>query len=170
MAAILLNRHSHRFDSSFLRLSLQFVDRWRDLRISWTHETARHWPWIGLLLKIALVSAAALAASLVRRLSPYAGGSGIPHIEAVANCELPPVPLSLVPVKFFGGLLAIGGGLALGREGPSVQMGADIGAFVGKKLHLPESHCVALLAACGGAGIATAFNAPIAAPFLSLRN
>jgi CIC family chloride channel protein len=65
-------------------------------------------------------------------------------------------------VKFVGGLLAIGGGLALGREGPSVQMGANIGMFLGKKLRLSQSDCMALMAACGGAGIATAFNAPIA--------
>ncbi len=148
---------------AFFRLSLQFVDRLRDLWISWLHVRAHDWPSVGLLLTIALVAgAAALAASLVRQLSPYAAGSGIPHVEAVAKGELPPAPLILVPVKFIGGLLAIGSGLALGREGPSVQMGADIGAFIGKKLHLPESDCIALLAACGGAGIATAFNAPIA--------
>lgn len=99
---------------------------------------------------------------LVRRFSPYAVGSGIPHVEATTRSELPPAPLRLVPVKFIGGLLAIGSGLALGREGPSVQVGADIGAFVGKKLGLSTSDCIALLAACGGAGIATAFNASLA--------
>jgi CIC family chloride channel protein len=124
---------------------------------------AHSWPFGGLLLTVTVVAAAAMvAASMVRRFSPYAAGSGIPHVEAVAKGELPPAPLSLIPVKFIGGLLAIGGGLALGREGPSVQMGADIGAFLGKKLHLPDSDVIALLAACGGAGIATAFNAPIA--------
>ncbi len=117
----------------------------------------------GLFLGIASVAAAsAIAASLVRRFSPYAAGSGIPHVEAVAKGQLAPAPLSLIPVKFIGGLLAIGSGLALGREGPSVQMGADIGVFLGGKLRLSKSDCMALLSACGGAGIATAFNAPIA--------
>jgi CIC family chloride channel protein len=79
----------------------------------------------GLLLVItASAASTAVAAWLVRRYSPHASGSGIPHVEAVVRGELPQVPYRLIPVKFFGGLLAIGSGLALGREGPSVQMGA----------------------------------------------
>jgi chloride channel protein, CIC family len=57
---------------------------------------------------------------MVRRFSPQASGSGIPHVEAVLREEIPPAPYGLAPVKFVGGLLAIGSGLALGREGPSV--------------------------------------------------
>lgn len=141
------------------RLTLEHVELWRDAWITRAHA----WGVPGLLLTVAAVSAASgLAAWLVRRFSPYAAGSGIPHVEAVAKGELPPAPFTLVPVKFVGGLLAIGGGLALGREGPSVQMGADMGVFVGERLRLPQSDCMALLAACGGAGLATAFNAPIA--------
>jgi chloride channel protein, CIC family len=83
-------------------------------------------------------------------------------VEAVAKKELPLAPFSLVPVKFLGGWLAIGGGLALGREGPSVQIGASLGTYSGETCRLSESDCIALLAAGGGAGLATAFNAPIA--------
>jgi CIC family chloride channel protein len=141
------------------RLAIRRADLLRDILIAHAHG----WAVPGFLLIIgAIGGAAALAAWMVQRFSPYAAGSGIPHVEAVAKRELPPAPLSLLPVKFVGGVLAIGGGLVLGREGPSVQMGADIGAFVGAKLRLSEADCVALLAACGGAGIATAFNAPIA--------
>ncbi len=141
------------------RLALQQTDAWRDALIVRAHA----WPVTGFLLTVTVIaSASSVAAALVRRLSPYAAGSGIPHVESVARGELPPAPFILVPVKFVGGLLAIGSGLALGREGPSVQMGASIGIFIANLFHLPESDCVALLAACGGAGIATAFNAPIA--------
>ena len=77
-------------------------------------------------------AAVAFAAWLVRRFSPYASGSGIPHVEAVLTEEVPPAPPRLISVKFFGGVSAIGAGLALGREGPSVQMGAAIAHIVGQ--------------------------------------
>src|SRR5262245_10667455 len=64
-------------------------------------------------------------------------------------------------VKFCGGVLAIGSGLALGREGPSVQMGASVAHLVGK-VRREWLDCRVLLAAGAGAGLATAFNAPMA--------
>jgi CIC family chloride channel protein len=80
----------------------------------------------------------------------------------VLNGELPPAPFRLIPVKFFGGLLAIGTGLALGREGPSVQMGASLAHLVGVVFRRDWPDSRVLLAAGAGAGLATAFNAPIA--------
>jgi CIC family chloride channel protein len=68
----------------------------------------------------------------------------------------------LIPVKFLGGLLAIGAGLALGREGPNVQMGASLAHLVGRLFRRPWPDCRELIAAGAGAGLATAFNAPIA--------
>ena len=108
------------------------------------------------------MTAAAIAAWLVRRFSPQAAGSGIPHVEAVLNNELPPASFWLVPVKFVGGVLAIASGLALGREGPSVQMGAGIAFLLGRIFRRTFSDCQVLLAAGAGAGLAAAFNAPIA--------
>jgi CIC family chloride channel protein len=79
----------------------------------------------------------------------------------VLHEELPPSPFWLLPVKFFGGLLAIGAGLALGREGPSVQMGATLSHLLGDWFRRTGPDCRILLAAGAGAGLATAFNAPI---------
>jgi CIC family chloride channel protein len=141
------------------RLMLQRADRWRDAAIA----RAQGANVMGLLLIVAVCAAAtAVAAWLVRRFAPFASGSGIPHVEAVLQEELPEVPYRLIPVKFVGGLLAIGSGLALGREGPSVQMGATISHFLGMifRRNLPD--CLVLLAAGAGSGLATAFNAPIA--------
>jgi CIC family chloride channel protein len=59
-------------------------------------------------------------------------------------------------------LLAIGSGLALGREGPSVQMGASLGYLLGGSFRRNEPDCRLLLAAGAGAGLSVAFNAPIA--------
>src|SRR5207253_6733184 len=81
----------------------------------------------------------------------------------------PPAPLILVPVKFVGGVLAIGAGLALGREGPSVQMGASLAHLVGTVFRRSWPDCRVLLAAGAGAGLATAFNAPIAGAIFVLE-
>ncbi|HSE84681.1 MAG TPA: H(+)/Cl(-) exchange transporter ClcA [Candidatus Binatia bacterium] len=140
------------------RLLLDQADRLRDALIAWANGEML----MGSLLVIATCAGATgVAAWLVRRFSPQAEGSGIPHVEAVLHGELPPAPYRLIPVKFFGGLLAIGSGLALGREGPSVQMGATIAHLLGKLFHRNDDDCKVLLAAGAGAGLATAFNAPI---------
>ncbi|MBV8506748.1 MAG: H(+)/Cl(-) exchange transporter ClcA [Alphaproteobacteria bacterium] len=141
------------------RLALHAADRFRNAAIPVAHEYGVP----GFLFVIGSCAAAvALAAWLVRRFAPMASGSGIPHVEAVLSGEIPPAPPSLVPAKFLGGTLAIGAGLALGREGPIVQMGAAIAHLIGVLSRRPWPDCRVLLAAGAGAGLATAFNAPIA--------
>ncbi len=144
---------------AIFRLVLAQADRWRNELIARAH----HQPLVGFVLVVAGSAAAvALAAWLVRRFSPYASGSGIPQVEAALTGDLPPAPPRLLPVKFFGGLLAIGAGMALGREGPSVQMGAVVAHLVGKAFRRSWPDSRTLLAAGAGAGLAVAFNAPIA--------
>jgi Voltage gated chloride channel len=117
---------------AIFRLSLQEADHLRDGLIGWAHGQEA----VDFFLVLAVCGGAtAVAAWLVRRHSPHAAGSGIPHVEAVLRGELPQAPFNLIPVKFFGGLLAIGAGLALGGEGPSVQMGASLAHLVGKVFH-----------------------------------
>jgi chloride channel protein, CIC family len=144
---------------AIFRLALAHADRVRNELVAWAHgrRTA------GFLLFITLcASATAIAAWLVRRYSPRASGSGVPDVEAVLEGEqVDESPFRLIPVKFFGGVLAIGAGLALGREGPSIQMGASTAHLVGKTLRRSGADCRVLLAAGAGAGLATAFNAPI---------
>jgi CIC family chloride channel protein len=115
----------------------------------------------GPLVVASVAIAVAIAAWMVRRIAPLAAGSGIPHVAAVLRGELPPATASVIPVKFAGGLLAIGAGLALGREGPTVQMGATLGSLVAARVQSARAQWPALLAAGAGAGLATAFNAPI---------
>jgi CIC family chloride channel protein len=144
---------------ALFRLALVQADRWRDALVVW----ANGYGVVGLTLVVALAAAAtALAAWLVRRFSPEATGSGIPHVEAVLKEETQPATLLLLPVKFVGGLVAIGAGLALGREGPTVQMGASVSRLVGCMFRRNAADARILLAAGAGAGLATAFNAPIA--------
>jgi CIC family chloride channel protein len=150
---------------ALFRLCLQQADRWRDLAIAWAHGQAL----LGFLLVVLAGAAAALAAWLVRRFAPHATGSGIPHVELVLREEVLPAPLVLLPVKFVGGLLAIGSGLALGREGPSVQMGATIAHLIAGLSRRSWVDCRVLMAAGAGAGLATAFNAPIAGAIFVLE-
>jgi len=95
------------------------------------------------------------------RPQPLASGSGVQHVEAIMRAEAEPASLWVVPIKFVGGLLAIGSGLALGREGPTIQMGATIGAELARRFRCAKEVMRDLQAALGGAGLAVAFNAPL---------
>lgn len=141
------------------RLALVRAERFRGSLLSQLHGHGA----VGLLISVALCAAAtAVAAGLVRRFSPQSSGSGIPHVEAELRGDWSGNPLRIILTKFFGGLLAIGAGLALGREGPTVQMGASLSLLLGRMTRRTEEECKSLLAAGAGAGLATAFNAPIA--------
>ena len=142
---------------ALFRLSLEHADGWRNAFLIWAHG----WNIAGLLLVMAVCAVATgLAAWLVRRWAPLASGSGIPHVECVLNDLLPPVPFRLIPVKFVGGVLAMGSGLALGREGPSVQMGASVAHLVAKLFRRKWVDCRVLMAAGAGSGVGDCIQRP----------
>ena len=68
----------------------------------------------------------------------------------------------VLAIKFLGGVTGIGVGLALGREGPTIQMGAAVGQMVGGWFSSTPRERRTLIAAGAGAGLAAAFNAPLA--------
>ena len=80
---------------------------------------AQRYPAWGWLLPIAV--GAGIAVHLVSQVAPETAGSGIPHLKAVLYRLRSMRRQRIVPVKFFAGMLAIGGELTLGREGPTVQ-------------------------------------------------
>jgi CIC family chloride channel protein len=143
--------------SGFIR-SLEHATRWMGALTAWAHGRSA-----GCLVVIAVCAGSTVfAARWVRLYSKFASGSGIPQVEAVLSGDLPPARRGLILVKFVGGTLAIGAGLALGREGPCVQMGADAAFWIGRFLRRTWADSLVLMAAGAGAGLATAFNAPIA--------
>ncbi len=140
------------------RAALAGADALRNALI--TH--ARHWIIFGWLLPVLFGGVcAAVAVGMVRRIAPEASGSGIPHLEAVLHRFREMKWRRVLPVKFVGGLLALGSGMALGREGPTVQMGGAVGAAVADSLKSPTRERLTLMAAGAGAGLAAAFNAPL---------
>jgi chloride channel protein, CIC family len=123
---------------------------------------AHAWPHFGWLVPVALgLVGAALARLLVVHFSPEAEGSGVQRVEAFYRGDITPATIAVLPVKFFGGILAMGCGLALGREGPTVQMGSTLAAVVSRFLLKRDDETKMVDAAGAGAGLAVAFNAPM---------
>ena len=141
------------------RAALEFGITERTALIEWAQKLGP----LGILVPVITCSfLCGLGLFLVQQFAPEAAGSGIPHLRAVLNRWRGMVPWRLLPVKFAGGMLVIGGGMALGREGPTVQMGGAVGQVVADKTGANRAETRALISAGGGAGLAAAFNAPLA--------
>ena len=153
------------FVGGAFRWCLQLADRGRVELVDWSH----HLPGPGWLVPIAVAAAGATLAALVVRWMPLAAGSGIQHVEAVYRGAARPPGLLLLPAKFVGGVLAIGSGLVLGREGPTVHMGAAIGAQAARYGGLSDPDVRMMQTALGGAGLAVAFNAPIGGALFTIE-
>ncbi|HEY4588013.1 MAG TPA: chloride channel protein, partial [Thermoanaerobaculia bacterium] len=146
--------------ASVFRITLESLDRARDALFAAAHRMPQPW---GLLLVIAVCGTGAGAALwLVRRFAPETSGSGIPHLKAVLHRLRGMRWRRVLLVKFASGTLGIGAGLALGREGPTVQMGGSVGQMVSGWLRSNARERHILVAAGAGAGLAAAFNAPLA--------
>lgn len=131
----------------------------RERLVAWSHGHGA----LGFVVLALVVAAATVAAALlVHRVEPHAEGSGIPRVEAVVEGRAEPGRPRILPIKYAGGWLAISAGLALGREGPSVQMGGVIGAICSRVARLDPEDLRMVIAGGAAAGLATAFNAPIA--------
>lgn len=153
------------FIGGAFRWLLQAADRMRVQFVEWAHLL----PGPGWLIPIAAAGLGATLAALVVRWEPLSAGSGIQHVEAAYRGQVPPPAIRVLPAKFIGGLLAIGSGLVLGREGPTVHMGAAIGAQAGRRAGLPDTDVRMMQTALGGAGLAVAFNAPIGGTMFTLE-
>lgn len=116
---------------------------------------------IGTLLVSSLLAMSSYY--LVKKFSPESGGSGIPEIEG-AMIDIRPVRWwRVLPVKFIASIGTLGSGMVLGREGPTVQLGANIGQLVNDVSRVKDKGTRQTLLATGAAaGLTAAFNAPLA--------
>ncbi|NOY93808.1 MAG: ClC family H(+)/Cl(-) exchange transporter [Deltaproteobacteria bacterium] len=135
------------------------ADEYRMSLLHWAHA----WSGPGWVVPLVLVTVCTALARLIVVYVPRVSGSGIQDVEAVWRGDIPATTWEVLPAKFIGGLLAIGSGLVLGREGPTVHLGAAIGSESGRRLHLGERDMRILQTALGGAGLGVAFNAPLGA-------
>lgn len=113
-----------------------------------------------------------LLAFLVSRLvtwEPLISGSGIPQLEGEMNEQLDQDWKRVLFAKFTGGFLCILGGLSLGREGPSIQLGAMAGKGISRLLDRGKTEEKFLLTCGASAGLSAAFNAPLAGVMFSLE-
>jgi len=141
------------------RMALTGADALRNSMISW----AQTLPFMGWIFPVMLtLLGAGISVAITRRYAPEASGSGIPYLEAVLHRFRNLEWKRVLPIKFVGGILAIGSGMALGREGPTVQMGGAVGDAISRWLKVSERERLTLISAGAGAGLAAAFNAPLA--------
>ena len=119
----------------------------------------------GLSLAISIAAGGLLmcaALYAVRRYAPEAAGSGIQEIEGALDGVRPLRWARVLSVKFGAGLLSLGAGMVMGREGPIVQMGGALGEMLRERLRLTDEQGRILIAAGAGAGLTVAFNTPLA--------
>jgi chloride channel protein, CIC family len=147
------------FVGALFQLSITKVQDSRDVLL----KILPHNP--ALLIIVSILFSAVLvfvAFFLVRRIAPEASGSGVHEIEGALDNVRPIRWKNVLPVKFLGGLLSLGGGMVLGREGPTIHMGGNIGKMISDLFKVDKDDVHALIAAGAGGGLTAAFNAPLA--------
>nr|WP_297306539.1 H(+)/Cl(-) exchange transporter ClcA [uncultured Flavobacterium sp.] len=145
---------------SLFQLTLNFILNWHEIFSKDSSEFPYSINYFLIFIIAALMGA--LSYFLVRKYAPEASGSGIPEVEGALMDKRPIRWWRVLPVKFFGGLAALGSGMILGREGPTVQIGANLGKMVSDSCKLENKELQhTLISAGAGAGITTAFNAPL---------
>ncbi len=144
---------------SIFRLTLSYIDIFRDRLYAGTGNSGIISWVLPLLFGVIGISVALL---LVKKFAPETSGSGVQEIEGALD-EIRPLRWKRVlPVKFIASLFSLGSGLLLGREGPTIQIGANVGKMIKDIFRHPDNKTNPLVSAGAAAGLASAFNAPLA--------
>jgi CIC family chloride channel protein len=112
---------------------------------------------------VVIVTTSLVVGFLLNSYSPEASGSGIPQLKLAFWKDFGVVPWRVVWVKFVAGVLSIGGGCSLGREGPSVQLAGGLASNLAGWFGEVKQNRRLAAAAGAAAGLAAAFNTPLAA-------
>lgn len=145
------------FTVSMLRLAVEHVF---ELTVSIYRQLNKNPAWIPVW--VIFSAAAAFFVGFLVKKEPHIKGSGIPQVEGQLLGIVSMRWWSVLWKKFIGCLVTIGFGLFLGREGPSIQIGAVSGQGVSRLFKGDETQEKILISCGASAGLAAAFNAPIA--------
>lgn len=115
------------------------------------------------------VAGSLIAGYLLYRFFPLARGSGIPQTRAAVFIHDGRISLRSVIGKFITCSITLASGIALGREGPSMYIGAGLASSIGRRLGLSKNQVRWLLPVGGAAALSAAFNTPIAAVLFTLE-
>ena len=110
-----------------------------------------------------------VAGFLLKRYFPEARGSGVPQVEAAYHLQDGYVPGRVAFGKFLTGVMCIGSGHSMGREGPSVQIAAGMASTIGRWFRLSPARARSLVPVAAAAALAGAFNTPVAAVLFALE-
>jgi chloride channel protein, CIC family len=110
-----------------------------------------------------------VAGCLLKWYFPEARGSGVPQVEAAYHLRNGYVPGRVGFGKFVTGVMCIGCGHSMGREGPSVQIAAGLASTIGRWFRLSPERARSLVPVAAAAALAGAFNTPVAAVLFALE-
>lgn len=110
-----------------------------------------------------------LTGFLLVRYFPDVRGSGVPQTKAAYHLHAGVIPPRVPLGKFLTGVLCIGSGHSIGREGPSVQIGAGVASAVGQWLRLPPARLRDIVPVGAAGALSAAFNTPVAAVLFALE-
>jgi CIC family chloride channel protein len=106
---------------------------------------------------------------LLAKFFPDVRGSGVPQTEAAYHLSGGVIPARVPIGKFITGVLTIGAGHSMGREGPSVQIGAGLASVIGRWFHLSPRRVRDLVPVGAAGALSAAFNTPVAAVLFALE-
>ena len=149
---------------SVFRLMLTGADSLRGRLVAYANSGAGP----AVIAALILIAIAAVVTVLLV-IEPDIAGSGIPQVEGELRGQKDMCWWKVIAGKMAGCALAIGGGLALGREGPSIQIGAMVGKGFARAGRVPLTEERLLLTCGAGAGLSAAFGAPLAGAIFSLE-
>ena len=159
---------------SFYRWLIPRLGSWTMALLGYLRQVASSpekglWAFLALPIAILIFLCIGYAVACLCQLEPMISGSGIPQVSGYLQGRFRLSWLRILCLKFLTGLMILGSGLSLGREGPSVQIGASIAQGYCQLTGQPSGRSRFLIAGGAAAGLSAAFNAPISGLLFALE-